>query len=45
MKIKTTKTKIDKKSFRIIPVRKSSNSYSVLSLTLKKKNVTKTLFL
>ena len=45
MKLKTTKTKTEKKSSRIIPVKKSSDSYSVLSLTLKKKTVTKTLFL
>ena len=43
--LKSGTTKIEKKSSRIIPVKKSSNSYSVLSLTLKKKNVTKTLFL
>ncbi len=46
MKLKITKEKVEKKSSRIVPIKKNnSNSYSVLSLTLKKKNVTKTMFL
>ena len=46
MKLKITKTNIDKKSSRILSVKHSdSNSYSVLSLTLKKKDVTKTVFI
>ena len=46
MKLKITKTDIAKKSSRILSVKHSSaNSYSVLSLTLKKKDITKTVFI
>ncbi len=46
MKIKVTEHKIEKKSTKMVSVRHSSaNTYKVPSITLKKKDVTKTLFL
>ena len=46
MKIKITETKIIKKSSTVADVIHSNgNSYRVLSITLKKKNNTKTLFI
>ena len=46
MKIKITNHEIDKKSTKMISVRHShANTYKVPSVTLKKKDVTKTLFL
>ena len=45
MKLKITKTNTTKKSSRILSVKHSNaNRYNVLSLTLKKKDVTKTIF-
>ena len=45
MKIKVTTPTTEKKSFKLLPVRHSdANNYKVLSITLKKKNVTKTIF-
>tara|TARA_R100001443_G_scaffold115569_2_gene133646 strand:+ start:370 stop:510 length:141 start_codon:yes stop_codon:yes gene_type:complete len=46
MKIKITEHKIEKKSTKMISVKHSSaNTYKVPSITLKKKDVTQTLFL
>ena len=46
MKIKVTEHKIEKKSTKMVSVRHASaNTYKVPSITLKKKDVTKTLFL
>ena len=46
MKIKVTKHTIEKKSTKMVSVRHSdSNTYKVPSVTLKKKDVTQTLFL
>ena len=46
MKIKVTEHTIEKKSTKMVSVRhSSSNTYKVPSITLKKKDVTKTLFL
>jgi len=46
MKIKVTKHTIEKKSTKMISVRHSdANTYKVPSVTLKKKDVTQTLFL
>ena len=45
MKVKITTKIIDKKAQKILPVKHSvGNNYKVLSITLKEKNVTKTMF-
>mgnify|MGYP003111337112 CR=1 len=46
MKVKITTTTIDKKTQKVLPVKHSAdNNYKVLSITLKEKNVTKTVFI